>query len=183
MTKILIVFITVFLLNVYTISPVIGFSSVATPSASPAVVLDYTLPFPGILPDHPLYKIKLFRDRILLFFTRDPVKKINLELLMSDKQVVMGNLLWEKGKIDLAIENFTKSEKTLLTAVMSLAELKKTNSLPAGLADKLELSAKKHEEIISKLFTQVGEETKKNELGSVLEITHQTIQQVAFVKE
>ena len=185
MKKVITRLILVFLLSFCAVSPVAASSSVASSSATvtPTIVLDYTMPFPGILPDHPLYQIKTLRDKILLFFTNNPVKKINLELLMSDKQVVMGELLWEKGKSDLAVETFNKSEKGLLSVVMSLNELKKTNNLPAGLADKVELSAKKHEEIISKLLAGTNDETKKKELGNVLETTHQAIQQVAAVKQ
>ena len=182
MKKILLGLVLVSLVGFFATSPVLGVVSVASPSAAPTVTLDYTMPFPGILPDHPLYKIKLFRDKILLSFTRDPIKKVNLQLLMSDKQVIMGGLLWEKGKADLAVDTFTKSEKGLLTVVMSLVELKKTSFPPAGLVDKVELSAKKHEELISNLITQVSEETKKKELGKALEITHQAIQQVATAK-
>lgn len=181
MKNILLGLVLIFVMGFYVTSSVLGAPS-ATTSAIPTVTLDYTMPFPGILPDHPLYQIKLFRDKILLSFTRDPIKKVNLQLLMSDKQVIMGGLLWEKGKADLAVDTFTKSEKGLLTVVMSLVELKKTSFLPTGLADKVELSAKKHEELISKLQSQVSEETKKKELGKVLEITHQAIQQVATAK-
>ncbi len=183
MKKTLIELILVFIVSLCLASPIASVSSVASPSATVATnTLDYALPFPGILPDHPLYQIKILRDKILLFFTRDPIKKVNLEFLISDKQLVMGKLLWEKGKTDLAVETLNKSEKGLLSVVMSLNELKKINTLPTGLTDKVELSAKKHEEIISNLLAETNDETKKKELGNVLEITHQAIQQIAIVK-
>lgn len=181
MKNILLGLVFVFVMGFYVTSPVLGTTS-ATTSATPTVTLDYTLPYPGILPDHPLYKIKLLRDQILLFFTGDPLRKVNLQLLMSDKQLVMGQLLWEKGKSDLAVSTLSKSEKDLLTVVMSLSELKKTNMLPTGLVDKIELAAKKHEELISKLAASVSDETKKKQLESVLEITHQAVQQISPVK-
>lgn len=101
---------------------------------------------------------------------------------MSDKQLVMGQLLWEKGKNDLAIATLNKSEKDLLTVVTNLVQLKKTNTLSEGLADKVELAAKKHEETISKLVDSVSDNTRKKELGTILEITHQAIQQVTLAK-
>ena len=170
-----------FVMGFYAVSP--AFAAVAaTVSAVPTGTLDYNLPYPGILPDHPLYKIKLLRDRILMFVTKDPIRRVNLQLLMSDKQLVMGQLLWEKGKNDLAIATLNKSEKDLLTVVTNLVQLKKTNTLSEGLADKVELAAKKHEETISKLVDSVSDNARKKELGTILEITHQAIQQVTLAK-
>ena len=39
--------------------------------ATPTPV-DYNLPYPGILPDHPLYPLQKIRDWLLVTFTRDP---------------------------------------------------------------------------------------------------------------
>lgn len=144
--------------------------------------LDYDLPFPGILPDHPLYPVKLFRDRILDNFTRDPVKKVQLKLLFSDKKLVMGQLLWEKQRFDLSESTLMEGEKDLLIGTTSLSKLKYANNLPAGLGDKLELAAKKHEEIISKLLSGTLDEARQANLGKVLEITHQAIQQISIIK-
>jgi hypothetical protein len=37
--------------------------------------IDYDLPYPGLLPDHPLYFIKAGRDKITELITRDNIKK------------------------------------------------------------------------------------------------------------
>lgn len=153
-------------------------SSVVTPI--PAV--EYGLPYPGLLPDHPLYPLKALRDRILIFFTRDPVRKVQLNVLFADKRLVMGQLLWEKGTADLSLSTLTKAEKYLLTAALDLAILKKQNNLPPGLADKVELAAKKHEEIIMKLMINTSDEMKKQNLNQALGINHQAMQQITLVK-
>lgn len=150
--------------------------------ASPTPVIEYSLPYPGILPDHPLYFIKALRDKILLFFTRDPVRRVNINLIISDKRIAMGKVLWEKGNTDLSLTTFTKAEKYLLTAAVDLGKLKKQNNLPPGLADKVELAAKKHEEIITGFMTTVTDETKKQNLNQALGINHQAVQQIQSVK-
>jgi len=149
---------------------------------TPTPSLEYVLPYPGILPDHPLYFLKVIRDRILLFFTYNHLKRSNLNLLLADKRLVMGQLLWEKGIIDLSISTFSKAEKYLLSAAVELATLKKQNSLPPGLADKLELAAKKHEEIITKLMEVVTDENKLQSLNGALGVNHQAMQQIKLLK-
>lgn len=151
-------------------------------SFTPTPAIEYNLPYPGILPDHPLYPLKALRDRILLFFTQDPVKKIHLNLLFADKRMVMGQFLWEKGITDSSISTISKAEKYLLSAALDLMPLKKQNNLPPGLSDKLELAAKKHEQIIMKLLDNISEETKKQDLDQALGINHQAMQQILVIK-
>lgn len=63
---------------------------------------EYILPYPGILPDNPLYQLKVLRDKIYDFFTKDPVKKVQFKLLMADKRMNMARMLAEKGNTSLA---------------------------------------------------------------------------------
>lgn len=150
--------------------------------ASPTPTVEYGLPYPGLLPDHPLYILKVSRDRILLFFTHDHDKKVYLNLLFADKRLVMGQLLWEKGNEDLSLSTFTKAEKYLLSAALDLVYLKKQNNLPAGLADKVELGVKKHEEIILKLMSTISDDVKIQNLSLALGVNHQAMQQVLLSK-
>ena len=53
----------------------------------------YNLPYPGLLPDSPLYITKVIRDKITDFLTRDNLKKAELYLLYSDKRVSMSLVL------------------------------------------------------------------------------------------
>lgn len=167
----------------FLLSPVLGtLSPTPTLTPSPIPSVEYALPYPGILPDHPLYFLKVLRDRILGFLTRDPVKKIQLDLLFSDKRLAAGQMLWEKGNMELSITTFSKGEKYLLTAALNLVKLKSQTTLPPGLVEKLELATKKHKEIITKLIFSTSNETKKQQLSDVLGITQQTMQQIASVK-
>lgn len=142
------------------------------PTISPTITpsVEYVLPYAGILPDHPLFFFKQIRDRILILFTRDPLKKSQLYLVLADKSLVMGGLLWEKGNNNLANVTFANGEKYLLQSVMVLFDItNKDQNIPPGVADKLELAAKKHEEVISNLDQD-------------LSITHQAIQKISTLK-
>ena len=120
-------------------------------SPTPKVSVDYTLPYPGILPDHPLYFIKEIRDKTLLWITNDPVKKSQLLLLMSDKKLAMGKILMEKQSTTLATQTFKESEKLLLDAVILLASVKREENLSPNTIEKFEFAIKKHEEVIVNL--------------------------------
>lgn len=83
----------------------------------PETKVEYYLPYPGILPDSPVYKIKAMRDQIRLWITFDPIQKAKLQLLYADKRINAAKTLLEGGKPDLAISTATKAEKYLEKAV------------------------------------------------------------------
>ncbi|MBI3380181.1 hypothetical protein HY029_05490 [Candidatus Gottesmanbacteria bacterium] len=149
---------------------------------TPVTLVEYGLPYPGILPDHPLYIFKVLRDKILIFFTRDPIRKVNLDLLFADKRLAMSQLLWEKENSDLSISTIIKAEKYLLSVSVGLSSLKKQNNLPPGLSDKAELATKKHEEVITKLISNVSDDAKRQNLNQALGINHQAMQQILLSK-
>lgn len=182
------IFTLVALLVIFTFSslPVRASAKSTSPSASLTAVspsqVEYSLPYPGILPDSPLFTLKTYRDKILLWLTKDLLKKSNLNLLISDKYLTMGQLLREKGSDDLSATTINDGEKYLLDGVLNLEQAKKTQNLPPGLADKFELAAKKHKEIINKLILESTNETYKKNLNQAVAITNQAIGQIAYLK-
>ena len=112
----------------------------------------YEMPYPGILPDNPLYLFKVSRDRILDFFTRDNIKKARLYLLYSDKRMVMAQELTKKGKTNLALSTLTKGE-TYFTYIPELLRNSKKQGVtaPDELILKLKLSNSKHREIMDEI--------------------------------
>ncbi len=123
-------------------------SPLASPSASPSV--EYFLPYPGLLPDHPLYPIKALRDKVLSVLISDPVKRVEFNLLMADKRLNMGILLSEKGKEALAETTVSKAEKYLFDATEGFARLASENANNA-LLDRLIKSGQKHAESVKQL--------------------------------
>jgi hypothetical protein len=148
----------------------------------PRPTIEYALPYPGILPDHTLYPIKVFRDSIVLFFTRDLVKRTHIQLLFADKKMSMGYVLWQRGKYELASEYFVKGERNMIEAITTLSMVKKTDAPPPGLADKIELALKKHDEVMSECLSQVPSGNAREELNEAIEINHQAMQQIPVLK-
>lgn len=117
--------------------------------------IEYTLAYPGILPDNPLYALKELRNGMWVFFTRDNLKKAELLLLFSDKKANAALLLSQKGKWDLAIESMTEGEKEFLYAVNAMRQAKKQGGAPTGdFVLKSKLSNEKHREIAEDLLKE-----------------------------
>lgn len=136
------------------------FYLVLIPKAQASV--DYPFPWPGILPDNKLYKVKVLRNKIIGKIIIEPVKKVEFDLLMADKTIYASKLLMEKGKIDLSKETALKGENYYSILVqdynMALIQNKK---IPASLDNKITLAAIKHQEIFGEMETKVKGEDKK----------------------
>jgi hypothetical protein len=85
----------------------------------------YQLPYPGILPDHPLYFLKALRDRLHLFFNRSLQKKAEIYLLYSDKRAASAQILLEKGKEKMALDTLAKGEKYFFEIPFLIEQAKK----------------------------------------------------------
>ncbi|HNP89037.1 MAG: hypothetical protein BWY24_00212 [Microgenomates group bacterium ADurb.Bin219] len=134
---------------------------VLTPTPTPKAEILYYLPYPGILPDHPLYSFKMIRDRIWLWLTSGAEKKAEIVLLFADKRLGAGRFLIEGNKIDLGITTIEKAEKYLEQAVLNLEEAKKQGEDVSVLAKKIKTAAEKHQELISDLAQGLSSERKE----------------------
>ncbi|MCL4363764.1 DUF5667 domain-containing protein [Patescibacteria group bacterium] len=129
-------------------------ASVSTPQEK----VVYDLPYPGILPDNPLYFLKIIRDRITEFLTRDNLKKAQLYLLYSDKRVAMAMALAKKGKNQEALSTFSKAEKYFVKIPELLKENKSQGGqTPSSFVETLKLANAKHAELITELMKTLPE--------------------------
>ena len=145
--------------------------------------VDYSLPYPGLIPDHPLYPLKRLRDWLLIVFTRDPVKKIELHILLADKKLVMGELLYDKRKTKLSVETFYEGEIEQSNAVAVLSVYKTSDNPPVGLTDKLELSVKKHKEVMLGISAGVTDIELQKKLQQALSMNNRAYSQIQSLKD
>ncbi len=134
----------------------------------------YELPYPGILPDHPLYVFKALRDRLTDFLTRDYYKKSQLYLLYSDKRLVMSSQLLKSGKTKAAITTLSKAEKYFeKIPPLVVTSQKQGVAFPKEFIARLKLANAKHSEVIAGLIKQLpqGEE---NAINEILQINSKT---------
>lgn len=133
-----------------------------------AKVVEYYLPYPGILPDSPLYKLKAIRDKVRLLITYDEGTKAKLELEYADKRINAALALAEGNKRSLAITTATKAEKYLESSTNRVLKLIKLGRDEKSLLLTLEKAAAKHGEILVLMGTGTGDEQDQALAQSVL---------------
>lgn len=133
----------------------------------------YNLPYPGILPDHPLYGLKLFRDKIMEIVTRDTIRKTETYLLFSDKRAAMVRFLVEKGKDKLAISTLEEGEEYFSKIPKLLETSKKQGVSPIGeLVQRLKLSNIKHREVAETLLKELPQ-GQNDEINDILRVNQE----------
>jgi len=122
--------------------------------------VDYYLAYPGILPDHPLYWLKMARDKILLLLTNDPPQKFDRLLLYADKRLGAAKVLIEGNQLGLGVTTVTKAEKYLERSLKEFNKLRQAEKANPELEDRFEKALLKHAEVIEKLLEKIPDQTK-----------------------
>jgi len=138
---------------------------------------DYYLPYPGILPDHPLYWLKMVRDRIMLWTTRDSLQQFQRLLLYSDKRIGAAEALIKGGQVELGITTVTKAEKYLERAVNQYQELKAAGKINPETEERLVRAVQKHQELVEAFLHQVPDQAKAG-LERALETTNTSLESI-----
>lgn len=112
--------------------------------------VDYYLPYPGILPDHPFYWAKMVRDRVQLVLTTKPQAKAEKLLLYADKRLGAAWALIDGQKTVLGVSTLTKAEKYLERA------LEQRSSFADQ--ERLDRAVRKHREVMGLLKAKAGDQ-------------------------
>lgn len=142
--------------------------------ASSSSHIKYDLAYPGILPDNPLYKLKLVRDRITGFLITDPKRKVEFYLLQTDKGILATAMLIDKKNVPLAEKTVLRAEHnfTLLNDEFPRMPKKPDNAL----FTKLKTASLKHQEVLSSLIKRLPENQQKT-FKQVLEFSKRNLAQ------
>lgn len=126
--------------------------------ASRSAEVIYNLPYPGLLPDHPLYFLKAARDKIVSFFISSPIKKSEYDLLQADKRIAASVFLAEKGDVELAQSTFSKAENYFEKA-LAQAESAKMQGMHTGeIANKLREANLKHQQVLDNMMENLEQD-------------------------
>lgn len=132
--------------------------------------IEYQLPYPGILPNHPLYFLKQIRDTLLDRLIVDPLRKTEFYILQADKRLSMGLMLFDKGNGILGESVISKGEQYLNKTVMQLTDVKNSGrEIPGSIMDRLERSVAKHLEVVDALLLK-ADEAQRSGLNSSLDL-------------
>lgn len=124
------------------------------------VEVNYYLPYPGILPDHPLYWLKMVRDRLALWLTRGEVEKFDRLRLYADKRLGAAQALILGNKLELGITTASKAEKYLNQAVVKLNELDRDENASSDMKEVLKKAILKHIEVLDSLKNFLPDQAK-----------------------
>lgn len=120
----------------------------------------YELPYPGLLPGHYLYPLKMMRDRVVEWLTFDRDKKVELMILYADKRMAAAKVLLERGEEDLGVETGLKAMMYQERAI-SMIEGNKAEGGNVGVwANRLERGTAKYRETWRGLVEKVSEKTR-----------------------
>jgi hypothetical protein len=98
--------------------------------------VDYKLPYPGILPNNPLWPVKDLRDKAISLFIFDSVTKAQYYLRQADKRFAAGLALNDKEVLRWAYEYLGEAAKNKeIFPQVSLALLKYEEELGANKTD------------------------------------------------
>lgn len=125
---------------------------------------DYTLPYPGLLPDNPLYGVKMFRDNMVGLLISDPLKKAEFDILQADKRLQSGVYLIQKDKKKSALGMTTilKGQNYFDQAIGKLYDARKQGLATTAVTTKITNAAKKHAEVLHDLEKHVAKEQLKD---------------------
>ena len=124
------------------------------------MVVNYHLAYPGLLPDHFLYRFKMLRDKIWLSLTRDPYRKAEVLLLFADKRLGAAQALIVGGQEELGVTTLTKAEKYLVQTASQIEQAEKTGRKTDEFKENLAKASLKHQEVILGLLSQVSDQNK-----------------------
>jgi hypothetical protein len=123
----------------------------------------YTLPYPGLLPDNPLYTLKTTRDKIVSLLISNPVKKASFDVLQADKRLQAGIMLIQKdkSKASLAATTISKGENYFEEAVLKTIDAEKQGMETGDIKARLTKSVMKHKAVLLDLQRKVPASERK----------------------
>jgi hypothetical protein len=153
--SIIVFFVAVYITLATAYAQVASSTAMQQPEPTP---LAYQLPYPGMLPDNPLYFLKALRDKLTVFFLSKPLDKADFNLLQSDKNVEASYLLvtQEAGKTDLALTTFSQGQDYFEEGINQSVDAKKQGYSITEMSKKLAAANQKHIQILHAIEQQIG---------------------------
>lgn len=141
-------------------------------AVSPIITIEnkevqYDLPYPGLLPDNPLYPFKVFRDRVVAFFISDPVKKADDALLQADKRMNASIYLANEKKVneDLISSTMSKAINYFEQTIVEVKLAKEQGADMKSFVQRMDTASQKYHTVILQLKTKASDKLKNDFLA------------------
>lgn len=160
---------SIFLFSIFLFNFQPAFAQEEKTATVPAKVESYELPYPGLLPDHPLYFLKMLRDKVIGFFISDSIKKAEFDILQADKRLNASvYLLYKKSlqKDELAISTISKGQNYFDDALVKIKLAKQQGINISDIDIKLKVSLRGHGITLKNLESKVSKKTKEKLIAS-----------------
>jgi len=122
-------------------------------------IVDYSLPYPGkVTPESLLWPLKVVRDKAWVLANSDPLRKADVLLLLSDKRLLMGKGIVEKGKMDLGVSVLVKSGMYLDDSLKMVEMAQRKGMSTSEFLGRFSLASLKHREVLEIIYNLVPED-------------------------
>lgn len=118
----------------------------------------YDLPYAGhVMPDNPLWPIKVLRDRAEFHFAEGNIGKGVEALHLADTRLSMGLKLWNEGEVNTSIETCQKAVGYLVTASIYALNSQQDGDDAHDLLRQIAYSSLKHRQILETMLSEAPE--------------------------
>ena|SRR3989338_3968217 len=144
---------------------------------------EYKLPHPGMLPDNPLYKIKTLRDKIMVFFIRDPMDLAEKHIQLADRQLYEALKVAEKGNIPLAVHTAFKGEHQMTLATSQIRNIETIEEL-SEIKEKSLSASQKHRELLAGIADRAKDDAEAaGQVEQIIQFSYQNDQSIRNAEE
>lgn len=152
--------------------------SAASATASPIVLneTEETIE-PIILPDSPLYFLKLFKEKVSLWLTFSPEKEVNKYLKLARLRMAEYQKMLEKGKPETAQKVLARYEETLNKVLEKIEELRREKQGILKISQDIEQILTKHTSVLQNVLEHVPPQAKESLLKAI-EVSKQGLNKV-----
>lgn len=116
--------------------------------------VEYSLPYPGILPNNPIWPLKALHERLDLYFTFDPLQKAQRTLFLADKRLSAAQRLFEEDDSGRAVVTATKAEQYLEAALIKGKDADVKGRDATGFFETLFKASLTHRQILEEMMAR-----------------------------
>ncbi len=119
------------------------------------------LPDPGLTPDSPFYFLKMWRERIVMFFTFSSQSKVERALSYAQEKMAEFKLMAQKNKMKATEKAKREYENYLDKVNENIEKLRTRGKNVEELVTKVSEATFKHEEVLQKVYEKVPDSAKE----------------------
>lgn len=118
------------------------------------------LPDPGMLPDHPLYFLKDWRETIGTFFTFGDIPKAERHLFLAERRIVEAKALADKDKLEFTKRALEQHREQLNRTLEKIEQAKQKGLDTDEILAKVSQATLRHQAVLIEVYERVPEQVR-----------------------